>query len=132
MAQRWDEHPRQPTFAKPRSSVYFHGHCHQKALFGVDSGVAVLRRVCGDDVQTIDSGCCGMAGAFGFTRDHFDLSRKIGELVLLPAVREARRNQGALIVASGTSCRHQILDGTGERALHVVELLDQLLEPAQL
>jgi len=131
VAQRWDEHPRRPTFAKPQSQVYFHGHCHQKALFGEDSGAAVLRLVCSDNVHVIDSGCCGMAGAFGFTRDHYDLSMKIGELVLLPAVREARRDQSAIIVASGTSCRHQILDGTGKRALHVVELLAQMLEPQQ-
>jgi FAD/FMN-containing dehydrogenase/Fe-S oxidoreductase len=127
IAQRWDEHPREPKFAKPLSAVYFHGHCHQKALFSPDSGAAVLGRVCGERLRVIDSGCCGMAGAFGFTRDHFDLSMKIGELVLLPAVREARRDADAIIVASGTSCRHQIRDGTDERAMHVVELLDQLL-----
>ncbi len=131
VAERWGQHPIKPSFAKARFPVYFHGHCHQKALFGEESGAAALRLACGEDVHVIDSGCCGMAGAFGFTRNHFDLSMKIGELVLLPAVREARRDQDAIIVASGTSCRHQILDGTGERALHVVELLAQLIETQQ-
>ncbi|MFA5815234.1 MAG: hypothetical protein WC865_06405, partial [Bacteroidales bacterium] len=69
----------------------------------------------------IPSGCCGMAGAFGFEKEHFDLSMKVGELVLFPRVREA--DEKDLICASGTSCRHQILDGTGKRALHPVEVL---------
>ncbi len=126
IATKWDEHPREPRFAKPASNVYFHGHCHQKALFSAESGAAVLGRVCGDGLTVIDSGCCGMAGAFGMTRDHYDLSMKIGELVLLPAVREARRENDAIIVTSGTSCRHQIRDGMGERAIHPIELLDAL------
>ena len=69
----------------------------------------------------LDTGCCGMAGAFGFEKEHFELSMKVGELVLFPAVRAA--DEPTLICASGTSCRHQILDGTGKRALHPVEIL---------
>ena len=85
----------------------------------------MLRRVAGSRLRVLDAGCCGMAGAFGYTADHYDLSMKIAELSLLPAVREA--GDEAIIVAGGTSCRHQIRDGTGVRALHPVELLDRLI-----
>jgi Fe-S oxidoreductase len=77
-------------------------------------------------VETIPSGCCGMAGSFGYEKEHYELSMKIGELVLFPAVRSAAEN--VIIAAPGTSCRHQIKDGTGKRALHPVEVLyDALL-----
>jgi Fe-S oxidoreductase len=101
-----------------------HGHCHQKALWGSESSAALLRRLVGDRLTVLDSGCCGMAGSFGYTADHYDVSMKIGELSLFPAVRGAA---GATVVAPGTSCRHQIHDGTGVRALHPMELLDRML-----
>ena len=72
-------------------------------------------------VTEIPSGCCGMAGSFGYEKEHYDLSMKVGDLVLFPAVKEAK--EGTIIVAPGTSCRHQIHDGTGVSALHPIEVL---------
>jgi Fe-S oxidoreductase len=76
-------------------------------------------------VQTIPSGCCGMAGSFGYEKEHYDLSMKIGELVLFPTVR--RQSSEVIIAAPGTSCRHQVKDGTGRKALHPVEVLYEAL-----
>jgi Fe-S oxidoreductase len=76
-------------------------------------------------VEIIPSGCCGMAGSFGYEKEHYELSMKIGELVLFPAVRNA--NDHAIIAAPGTSCRHQVKDGTGRVALHPVEVLYEAL-----
>jgi Fe-S oxidoreductase len=103
-----------------------HGHCHQKA-FGVMSPVlSVLRLIPGADVGVIESSCCGMAGAFGFEAAHHDVSTQMAELSLLPAVR-ARPD--AMIVADGTSCRHQIGDGAQREAWHVARVLAAHLEP---
>jgi FAD/FMN-containing dehydrogenase/Fe-S oxidoreductase len=121
----WDQHPRRPRFRSPTRPVILHGHCHQKALWGADTSARALRRAAGD-VRVLDSGCCGMAGSFGFTRDRYDVSMKIGELMLFPAVRDA--GPDACIVAPGTSCRHQILDGTAISAKHPMELLAELIE----
>ena len=101
--------------------MLFHGHCHQKALWGSESSTALLARAFGDRVRSLDTGCCGMAGSFGLHEKRYDLSMKIGELVLFPAVRE--REQGDVVVATGTSCRHQILDGVQVEAVHPVTLL---------
>jgi Fe-S oxidoreductase len=102
-----------------------HGHCHQKA-FGVMGDVErALKLVPGLEVETIESSCCGMAGAFGYEASHYDVSMKMGELSLLPAVRKAGADD--LIVADGTSCRHQIRDGTGREAIHVARVLEQAL-----
>jgi len=109
-----------PSAGAPRR-ILVHGHCHQKALATLAPTVAALGLVPGHVVETIPSGCCGMAGSFGYEREHHALSMAIGELVLLPAVRAAADD--ALIAAAGTSCRHQIKDGTGRRALHPVEIL---------
>ncbi|MEM9064688.1 MAG: FAD-linked oxidase C-terminal domain-containing protein [Planctomycetota bacterium] len=116
--REWDRHPKRPEFNPEGTGAVFHGHCHQKATVGTAEAVAALRRCGGLDV--LDAGCCGMAGAFGFERDKFDLSMRIGERVLLPAVRNAGER---VVLAPGASCRHQILDGTGVRALHPVEHL---------
>jgi Fe-S oxidoreductase len=97
-----------------------HGHCHQKALVGTGGSSAALRMVPGLDVQVLETGCCGMAGSFGFEREHFDLSAKVAGLALLPALAKAPE---ALAVAPGTSCRHQIHDLAGRRALHPLEVL---------
>ena len=78
-------------------------------------------------VETIPSGCCGMAGSFGYEKEHYDLSMKIGELVLFPAVRQ--QSDDVIVAAPGTSCRHQIEDGTGRKALHPVEVLYEALLP---
>ena len=113
------------SFTADARQVALHGHCHQKALSSIEDSAAVLRLPANYAVEVIPSGCCGMAGSFGYGRDHFDVSMKIGELVLLPFVRRAARD--TLIAAPGTSCRHQIKDGTGRRALHPVEILHAAL-----
>jgi Fe-S oxidoreductase len=97
-----------------------HGHCHQKAIMHMDADVKLLDAI-GLDYQLLDSGCCGMAGSFGFERQHYDISMKIGELTLLPAVRAASAD--TLIIADGFSCREQIAQSTTRRALHLAEVL---------
>jgi Fe-S oxidoreductase len=116
------------TFTSAPRRIALHGHCHQKALSSVADSTAILGLPQQYSVEVIPSGCCGMAGSFGYGRDHYDVSMRIGELVLFPFVRSAERN--VLIAAPGTSCRHQIADGTGRRALHPVEILhDALARP---
>jgi len=108
------------SFSTAHKKVLIHGHCHQKALSSMVPTKKVLKAA-GYDAQLIPSGCCGMAGSFGYEKEHFDVSMKVGELVLFPKVRET--NEDTIILASGTSCRHQILDGTGKQARHIVEIL---------
>ena len=103
-----------------------HGHCHQKAFAAMGAVEAVLRLVPDLAVETVESSCCGMAGAFGYGADTFDVSLKMAELSLLPAVRKAEAD--TLILADGTSCRHQIKDGTGREALHVARVLAMSVE----
>ena len=98
-----------------------HGHCHQKAFDAMGAVESVLKLVPELAVETVDSSCCGMAGSFGYDAETIDVSLKMGELSLLPAVRKAPAD--ALIVADGTSCRHQIHDGAGREALHVARVL---------
>jgi FAD/FMN-containing dehydrogenase/Fe-S oxidoreductase len=102
-----------------------HGHCHQKAFGAMTAVQDVLRLVPGLEVQVVESSCCGMAGAFGYHAGHYDVSMKMGELNLLPAVRAAEPD--TLIVADGTSCRQQIRDGAQREALHVARVLEQAL-----
>jgi FAD/FMN-containing dehydrogenase/Fe-S oxidoreductase len=102
-----------------------HGHCHQKAFGAMPAIEATLRLVPGLDVETVETSCCGMAGAFGYAAETFGISMAMGELSLLPAVRAAP--SAAIVVADGTSCRQQILDGSGRRALHVAQVLDMAL-----
>ncbi|MEE8248960.1 MAG: heterodisulfide reductase-related iron-sulfur binding cluster, partial [Gammaproteobacteria bacterium] len=103
-----------------------HGHCHQKA-FGLMSSVEeVLRWIPELEVERVDSGCCGLAGSFGYEAEHYETSMKMAELSLLPAVRRA--DEQTLIVADGTSCRHQIHDGTGRAGLHVAKVLELALK----
>jgi Fe-S oxidoreductase len=97
-----------------------HGHCHHKSVLDFGADVEVMRRA-GVDVDVVDSGCCGMAGSFGFEAEHYDVSIACGERALLPAVRRAA--DGQVIVTDGFSCREQILQTTGQRALHLAELL---------
>ncbi len=109
-----------------QKQAMLHGHCHQKA-FGVMSSVEeVLRWIPGLDVKLIDSGCCGMAGSFGYEAEHYDASMKMAEIGLLPAVREA--GEDVLIVADGTSCRSQVKDGAGRDGWHVARVLELALE----
>jgi Fe-S oxidoreductase len=109
-----------------KREAYLHGHCHQKALGTMGDVVAALQLVPGISVNTIDSSCCGMAGAFGYEAEHYEVSMRMAERSLLPAVRSAPPD--ALIVADGTSCRHQIEDGTRRGAVHVARVLESALE----
>ncbi len=112
--------------SKSSKKVLLHGHCHQKALMKMGHEEALLRRF-GVELESLDSGCCGMAGPFGFQEDKFEVSQAVAERVLLPAVRNA--TQDTLIVADGFSCREQILQGTGRPAVHLAEVLKMALNP---
>ena len=116
---------RSDAFTTARCEIKLHGHCHQKALSSLTPAVKTLQLPVNYKVQLIPSGCCGMAGSFGYEAEHFVLSQQIGELVLFPAVRATPPE--TLIAASGTSCRHQIKDATGRRALHPAEILHAAL-----
>jgi Fe-S oxidoreductase len=105
-----------------------HGHCHQKSFGAMPQVAEVLKLIPGLDVSLIDSSCCGMAGAFGYGADTYDASIAMAELSLLPAVRKAAGD--TIIVADGTSCRHQIADGTGRQASHVARVLAMSLDAA--
>jgi FAD/FMN-containing dehydrogenase/Fe-S oxidoreductase len=107
------------------SEALLHGHCHQKAFAAMPSVEQVLRLVPQLNVRTVESSCCGMAGSFGYEAEHYDISMKMGEASLLPAVRSASTE--TLVVADGTSCRHQIEHGTQREALHVARVLEQAL-----
>jgi FAD/FMN-containing dehydrogenase/Fe-S oxidoreductase len=113
-------------FTTEKKEILLHGHCQQKAVASTSSTLYVLNFPENFACTEIPSGCCGMAGSFGFEKEHFELSMKVGELVLFPKVREAADN--VLICASGMSCRHQIFDGTGKKALHPVEVLFDALK----
>ena len=108
----------------PRT-ILLHGHCHQKSMGLLPPARTLLSRIPGATVVDLDAGCCGMAGSFGYAHDHYELSRAIGERKLFPAVR--RKGADAVVVAAGTSCRHQIHDFTGENAVHPAVLLRGLL-----
>ncbi len=112
-------------FTKVKRHIKLHGHCQQKAVSTTVSTIKVLSWPAGYTVEEIPSGCCGMAGSFGYEKEHYDLSMKVGELVLFPAIRKTV--EGVIIAAPGTSCRHQIKDGTGRRALHPAEILHDAL-----
>jgi FAD/FMN-containing dehydrogenase/Fe-S oxidoreductase len=108
-------------FNEQKQLIKLHGHCQQKALSSLVPVKKILTRMGNNEVHLIPSGCCGMAGSFGYEKEHFDLSMQIGELVLFPTVRKQPEN--VIIAAAGTSCRHQIKDGTGRKALHPVDIL---------
>jgi len=113
-------------FSTEEKTIKVHGHCHQKSLSSMVPTKKILQLPANYKVQMIPSGCCGMAGSFGYEKEHYDVSMKIGELVLFPTVRETPET--TLIAAAGTSCRHQIMDGTKRKALHPVEILYQALK----
>lgn len=108
-------------FTDRPAKVLLHGHCQQKAIASTAPTIRMLSLPVNYTVEEINDGCCGMAGAFGYEKEHYDLSMKIGEMVLFPAVRAASGE--TIITAPGTSCRHHIADGTGKKALHPVEVL---------
>ena len=107
--------------------IWIHGHCHQKALVGVEKTVQALKLLSNAKIHVIPSGCCGMAGSFGYEKEHYKTSIAIGEMVLFPTIRKTMKNADGLIptviAAPGTSCRQQILDGTGVHAAHPIEIL---------
>ena len=109
--------------------VLFHGHCQQKALFGTDGTHRMLNLIPNCSVEEIDSGCCGMAGSFGYEAEHYDLSIKLAEMSLAPAVRAA--SPETIICATGTSCREQIHHTTGRKALHPIEVVAAALKPGR-
>jgi len=115
----------QNSFTQNSKLIKLHGHCQQKAIASMVPTKKMLSLPKNYTVQLIPSGCCGMAGSFGYEEEHYDLSMKIGELVLFPAVRQQPHE--VIIAASGTSCRHQIHDGTGRKALHPAEILWEAL-----
>ena len=108
-------------FTTASKTIYYHGHCHQKALSSNSYALTTLAIPANFTVQTIDAGCCGMAGSFGYEKEHYELSQQIGEDRLFPALRAV--DSSALVAASGTSCRHQIKDGLNKIALHPIEVL---------
>jgi FAD/FMN-containing dehydrogenase/Fe-S oxidoreductase len=116
---------RREAFTKESRNIKLHGHCHQKSLASLTPTVKALELPVNYKVQVIPSGCCGMAGSFGYEKEHFDISMKIGGLVLFPAMRSAPAD--TIIAAPGTSCRHQIKDGVGRIAHHPAEILHDAL-----
>jgi Fe-S oxidoreductase len=107
-------------------TIRLHGHCHQKSIASTGPTKEMLSLPANYTVDEIKSGCCGMAGSFGYEKEHYELSQKVGELVLFPAIRNTPFE--TIIAAPGTSCRHQIKDGTGRIALHPVEVLFDALK----
>jgi Fe-S oxidoreductase len=115
-------------FQPREGSVLLHGHCQQKAVIGTAGALAALRRIPGMEVKELDSGCCGMAGSFGYERGHYDVSAALANRVLIPAVRA---NPAARLAAAGFSCRSQVHGLAGIAALHPIEILaEQLAGPA--
>ncbi len=110
------------SFGKERKKILFHGHCQQKSLISTKSTHKIFELTTNYEFSEIPSGCCGMAGAFGYEKEHYELSQKIGELVLFPAVRKASAE--TIIAATGTSCRCQIKEGTGVNVMHPIEILN--------
>jgi Fe-S oxidoreductase len=104
-------------------TALLHGHCHQKAFGTVGAAVETLQLIPGLAVETFQSTCCGMAGSFGYEAEHYEMSLKIGELGVLPRMRSA--SPDTILAANGTSCRHQIADGAGREARHIVRILDE-------
>jgi FAD/FMN-containing dehydrogenase/Fe-S oxidoreductase len=113
-------------FTKNDRTIHLHGHCHQKALASLDPTIRMLTLPKNYTLKIIPSGCCGMAGSFGYESEHYDISMKVGELVLFPSVRNA--SEESLVAAPGTSCRHQIHDGTNREALHPAQILRAALK----
>ncbi|MGH7907009.1 MAG: (Fe-S)-binding protein, partial [Candidatus Binataceae bacterium] len=112
-----------PALPKPELKAILHGHCHQKSLAGLANETSLLRRIFAERLDVLDSGCCGMAGAFGYDAKHFEISRSIGERVLMPAIRQAAA--GTFIIADGFACRSQIRQFCpGRQPLHLSQILD--------
>ena len=108
-------------FTKDAREIWVHGHCQQKSIASTAPTLKMLQLPSNYQVKELKTGCCGMAGSFGYEKEHYDLSMKVGNLVLFPEVKKAA--ESVVVTAPGTSCRHQILDGTGRKALHPVEVM---------
>ena len=128
-------HISRESFEQTPIEIFLHGHCHQKAIVGVEVMAEVLRQLLNAKVNVIPSGCCGMAGSFGYEKEHYKTSLEIGEMILFPAIRKAvlspqtsAPRRPTYVVAPGTSCRQQILDGTGVKAVHPIKLLNKYLK----
>ena len=117
-------------FSSQACEIWLHGHCHQKALVGIEKTAAMLGLLKGAKVNVIPSGCCGMAGSFGYEKENYRESIAIGEMVLFPAIRKAVAGKTVpmFIAAPGTSCRQQIYDGTSIRAVHPIEIMLGMLK----
>jgi len=113
------------SFTKEHHKIKLHGHCQQKAIASTESTIGILSLPENYSVTEIPSGCCGMAGSFGYEKEHYELSMKVGELILFPAIRSSDKD--TIICAPGTSCRHQIKDGTGRTSFHTIEILHNAL-----
>ncbi|MSR43834.1 MAG: FAD-binding oxidoreductase [Phycisphaerales bacterium] len=122
---RWESHPIRPAFAHTRESILLHAHCHQKALWGAGTSLGLLQRIFPNQVEALATGCCGMAGGFGFREQSYDLSMRIGEQDLFPAIRA---HDDSIVCAPGSSCRHQVTDGTARTALHPIELVARAMQ----
>jgi Fe-S oxidoreductase len=123
-------------FKSDEMEIWLHGHCHQKALVGIEDTVKAFSLLRGAKVHVIPSGCCGMAGSFGYEKEHYKTSLAIGEMILFPTIRKVFNSQLSIVnsntpifvAAPGTSCRQQILDGTGVHAVHPIEILFKYLK----
>jgi len=124
LAEFLEKHAPERRFPLLRRKAIVHGHCHHKAVMKLDAEDRVLTKL-GLNYEVPDSGCCGMAGSFGFEEKHYDLSMKVGEHKLLPAVREVEKD--TLVIADGFSCKHQIEESTDRRALHLAQVLQMAL-----
>jgi len=113
-------------FSDASKKIKLHGHCQQKSIASIEPTKKMLSLPINFNVEEIESGCCGMAGSFGYEKEHYDLSMKIGEMILFPAVRKSDKE--TLVAASGTSCRQQIKDGTGKKVFHPIEILYDTLK----
>jgi Fe-S oxidoreductase len=127
LARELDAKRLQTTFQPVHGKVLVHGHCHQKAFGAMPAMAMVLGLVPGLQVEFIESSCCGMAGSFGMEAEHYDVSMQMGELSLLPTIRAAEAD--TLLVANGTSCRHQIRDGAARESLHIAQVLQRAILP---
>ena len=114
-----------PTFKEATQPILLHGHCHQKAFAAVSPALELLRLIPNANPHLIESSCCGMAGSFGYEVEHIEASKQMAELSLLPSIR---KQPNALVVADGTSCRHQIADGASREAMHIVRILESQLD----
>jgi Fe-S oxidoreductase len=115
-----------PKFKESGKPILLHGHCHQKAFAAVSPALELLRLIPNANPQLIESSCCGMAGSFGYEVEHIEASKQMAELSLLPTIR---KHPDAWVVADGTSCRHQIADGTKRDAIHIARILEDHLQP---